>query len=596
MRIRRCATVVPFAVLLAGCSIDPVERGAQDGLFSANDEQAKLLAGEIGLKEVAATRPEVLRGAGKLSVKRVHIDDLGEAHDRLAQDIDGIPVFGAEAILHLNRRGQLIDVTDRIERDLRVDTKPSLSREEAIDIAVQQAGGATMLVGAPRAELQIYSERNGARLTYMVELEARTLEDDLSMPVVFVDAITSQIVASFDNLETARNRKTYTAKNLSTLPGTLVLSEGQAPSADAVLNQAHDNAGLTYDFYFSKYGRDSYNGAGAILSSTVHYNANYVNAFWNGSQMVYGDGDGSQSGPLTVLDIVAHELTHAVTSTSSALVYQNESGALNEAMSDIFGAAIEAQRDGAVSGNTWKIGEECWTPATAGDALRYMNDPALAGDYDHYASRYTGTSDNGGVHWNSGIANLAYYLMVAGGTHPRGKSSNVVPTLATNSLDSILKGAAIFYRANTVYLTANSTFADARTATVQAATDLYGAAEITAVSEAWTAVGVAAAPLWVTFAQQSNLSGARNNKKNFSYATPVGAQAIKFEMSDGSGDADLYVKWGSAPTTSSYDCRPYKAGNIEACSFNPAKQGTYYVMINGYQAYSGVTLKASSAP
>ncbi len=333
-------------------------------------------------------------------------------------------------------------------------------------------------------------------------------------------------------------------------------TEGQGASGDAVLDAAHDNAGITYDFYFSRFGRDSYNGAGATLTSTVHYSRNYVNAYWNGTQMVYGDGDGSQSGPLTVLDVVGHELTHAVTDTSSDLIYSNESGALNEAMSDVFGASIEAYRDGAVSANTWKIGEECWTPATAGDALRYMNDPALAGDYDYYPTRYTGTSDNGGVHWNSGIANLAFKLMVTGGTHPRGKTSNVVPALDANPYLSIEKGAAIFYRANTVYLTPSSTFADARNATAQAAADLYGSAAATAVNEAWTAVGVGAPPIWTAFDTKTNLSGAKSSSTNFSYVTPTGATAMKFEMSGGTGDADLYVKFGSAPTTTSYDCRP----------------------------------------
>ena len=123
-----------------------------------------------------------------------------------------------------------------------------------------------------------------------------------------------------------------------------------------------------------------------------------------------------------------------------------------------------------------------------------MNDPALAGDYDYYPTRYTGTSDNGGVHWNSGIANLAFYLMVTGGTHPRGKTSTVVPALDANAYTSIQMAAAIFYRANTVYLTPGSTFSDARGATAQAATDLYGAAAAAAVNEAWTAVGVAALP------------------------------------------------------------------------------------------------------
>jgi vibriolysin len=310
--------------------------------------------------------------------------------------------------------------------------------------------------------------------------------------------------------------------------------------------------------------------------------------------MVYGDGDGSQSSPLTVLDVVGHELTHAVTDTSSELIYANESGALNEAMSDIFGASIEAYRDGAVSANTWKVGEECWTPGTAGDALRYMNDPAAAGDYDYYPTRYTGTSDNGGVHWNSGIANLAFKLMVTGGSHPRGKTSNVVTALDANATTSIQKGAAIFYRANTVYLTPGSTFSEARGATAQAAADLYGSAAAATVNDAWTAVGVSAPPTWTVLSSVSNLSGSKGSSKTYTQVTPAGATALRFATSGGTGDADLYVKFGSAPTTSSYDCISGSATAEESCTILGAKQGTYYVLIKGYTAYSGVTYTVSS--
>jgi bacillolysin len=198
------------------------------------------------------------------------------------------------------------------------------------------------------------------------------------------------------------------------------------------------------------------------------------------------------------------------------------------------------------------------------------------------------------VHWNSGIANLAFQLMVSGGTHPRGKTSNVVPALDANPYSSIMKGAAIFYRANTVYLTPGSTFAEARGATAQAAADLYGSAAATSVNEAWAAVGVAAPPSWTVLYTQSNLSGARSSNTSFTHATPAGATAMKFETIGGTGDADLYVKFGSAPTTTSYDCRSAGATAAESCVINGAKQGTYYVLIKGYTAYSGATYKVSS--
>ncbi|KFA93995.1 M4 family metallopeptidase [Archangium violaceum] len=595
MRTRRLVSILPLVLLGSACSVDSTTADTQD-TQGTQDSNISTKAEGRGLEQFRAQRPDFFRGAGDVALKRTLRDERGLVHERVSQSFRGVPVFGAEAILHTDANGSVVSVTDRLARDLKVDTTPGLRAEEAIQIAVAQVGGSRALRADPKADLQILTDEigNGARLTYRVQLQSVTDKGAPSMPNLFIDAKTGEVVKQFDNLKTSRNRNTYNANNRTTLPGTLVRNEASGPSSDAVLNQAHDNAGFTYDFYFSKFGRDSYNGAGATLTSSVHYSRNYVNAYWDGTQMVYGDGDGSQSGPLTVLDVVGHELTHAVTDTSSDLVYANESGALNEAMSDVFGASIEAFRDGAVSANTWKIGEECWTPATAGDALRYMNDPAIAGDYDYYPTRYTGTSDNGGVHWNSGIANLAFKLMVTGGTHPRGKTTNVVPALDADAYASIMKGAAIFYRANTVYLTPGSTFSEARGATAQAATDLYGATAAAAVNEAWAAVGVAAPPSWTVLTTVSNLSGAKSSNTHYTHVTPAGATAMKFETIGGTGDADLYVKFGSAPTTTSYDCRSAGATSTESCTINGAKLGTYYVLIKGYTAYSGTTYKASS--
>ena len=592
MRTPRLVSILPLMLLGSACSVDSTEADTQ----ATQNSNLSTRAEGRGLEQLKAQRPEFFQGAGDVALKRTLRDERGLAHERVSQSFRGVPVFGAEAILHLDANGNVVSVTDRLARDLKLDTTPGLRAEEAIQIAVAQVGGSRALTADPKSDLQIlpHDIGNGARLTYRVQLQSVTAKGEPSMPNLFIDAKTGEIVKQFDNLKTSRNRNTYTANTRTTLPGTLVRNETSAPSSDAVLNQAHDNAGFTYDFYFSKFGRDSYNGTGGTLTSSVHYSKNYVNAYWDGTQMVYGDGDNSQSGPLTVLDVVGHELTHAVTDTSSDLVYSGESGALNEAMSDVFGASIESYRDGAVSANTWKIGEECWTPATAGDALRYMNDPALAGDYDYYPTRYTGTSDNGGVHWNSGIANLAFKLMVTGGTHPRGKTANVVPALNSNAYTSIQMGAAIFYRANTVYLTPGSTFSDARGATAQAATDLYGATAAAAVNEAWAAVGVAAPPTFTVISTVSNLSGARSSNTNYSHVTPAGATAMRFSLSGGTGDADMYVKFGSAPTTTSYDCMSAGATTTESCTINGAKQGTYYVLIKGYTAYSGTTYTVSA--
>jgi Zn-dependent metalloprotease len=169
-----------------------------------------------------------------------------------------------------------------------------------------------------------------------------------------------------------------------------------------------------------------------------------------------------------------------VTGNSANLVYQNESGALNEATSDIMAAAIESWAGGD---NPWWIGENCWV---ADAALRFMDDPSRDGSSrDHYSTRYTGTSDNGGVHWNSGIANLAFYLMANGGNHPK-------PEHRVNTVSGIgvATAANIWYRALTVYMTSGTDFAGARAATEAACADLYGATTCASVTAAWLEVGV----------------------------------------------------------------------------------------------------------
>ncbi len=595
MRISRCTPFVFVALAWAGCATpedDPVD--AKDGkTFVEQDEQSAKLAGELALQQLTH-RPELGLRMGDASVRRVLIDETGEAHVRIGQEIGGIPVFGGEAIVHIGADGLFNSVTDKVIHDINVDLTPAITDRDALNIAVLAMGGRDMLLGRPEVDLQILRRGGVDHLTYRVRLDMRTLHDEPTMPVVFVSAHTSKIVWSYDNLETAINRATYTARNRTNLPGTLLRSEGQGPVSDAVANQAHDNAGYTWNYYWNHHGRDSFDGAGAQIRSTVHYSRNYVNAFWNGAQMVYGDGDGVQSGPLTVLDVVGHEITHAVTERSSNLTYANESGALNEAMSDIFGAAIEAYRDGAVSANTWKVGEECWTPNTPGDSLRQMDDPGLYGDFDYWPTRYTGTSDNGGVHWNSGIANLAFALAVKGGTHPRGKTSTVVPALSSDPLTSIQMGAAIFYRANTQCLTAGSNFSDASACTQAAANALYGSAAAGSVAAAWTAVGVPAPLTYTVIDTRSNLSASKNVKLNFSYDKPSGATAMKFTLAGPNGDADLYVRRGAPPTTTTYDCRSAGATSNESCTITNAASGTYYVMINAYTAYSGLTFQASS--
>src|SRR5262249_8303214 len=152
---------------------------------------------------------------------------------------------------------------------------------------------------------------------------------------VLVNAVDSSIVDRMPHIHTAMNRAIYSANNGTSIPGTLKRSEGGAASTDAVVNSNYDLLGWTYNCYKNLFGRDSYNNAGAQMKSSVHYSTNYCNAFWNSTQMVYGDGSSGCSNLATEIDVTAHELTHAVTEYESNLTYSGESGGLNESMSDI---------------------------------------------------------------------------------------------------------------------------------------------------------------------------------------------------------------------------------------------------------------------
>lgn len=565
----------------------------------------KLASGNI---EVASR--EFLRGQATEVLKmdggedfqaiRTHRDELGQTHVRMQERVNGLPVIGAEYIVHSDAKGNVIGMNGRAVKGRDLPRHPSVDAWTAIEQAVAQYG----IEGAAYTDrptlVYVVNERGNSALAWRAT--ARYQDNGFeALDVIYADATTGDAVMRDAIIQHARNRRTYNANNTQTLPGTLILQETSGTTTDVSIQKAHDYAGVVYNYYSTIHGRDSYNNAGATLNSTVHFGVSYNNAGWDGSQMIYGDGDGSQFGPFSrALDVVAHELSHAVTEYSADLVYQNESGALNEATSDILGVATEAWSYGAVSALTWKMGEDCYTPGTAGDALRYMNDPEAAGDEDYYPTRYTGTADYGGVHSNSGIANLAFYLMVNGGTHPRGKTTVNVPALNATAATSINMGAKIWYRALTVYMNSSTNFQGARTATAQAATDLYGAAANDTVHKAWDAVAVPGTPgggggttVLTNGVAVTGIGASTGTWKHYKITVPASQTKLEIVMSGGTGDGDLYVKRGAQPTSSVYDYRPYLNGNNETVTVNNPVAGDWYISIYAYSTYSGVSLKAT---
>ena len=280
-------------------------------------------------------------------------------------------------------------------------------------------------------------------------------------------------------LAEALERTVCDARHGHRLPGTRVRREGDPESSDPPVNQAYDGAGITHDFFSRVLGRNSVDGRGFPLVSTVHYGTNFNNAFWNGRQMIYGDGDNKLfSGFTRAIDVIAHELTHGVTqfTVPGGLDYSGQSGALNESFSDVFGSVVKQWHlDQDVTQADWLIGSGIMMPA-AGKALRSMKDPGnpdLTWRGDDQPKSMDGYVNGGDVHTNSGIPNHAFYLAAT--------------ALGGHAWE---KAAPIWYRALPL-LTPESTFRDAAHATIHAVTLLgLGQQEKLAVSNAWKAVKV----------------------------------------------------------------------------------------------------------
>ena len=290
-----------------------------------------------------------------------------------------------------------------------------------------------------------------------------------------------------------KERIIYDAKNGTSLPGTAVRNEGDGPSIDVAVNEAYDGSGETYDLFMEAYSRNSIDNNGMRMDSTVHYRKGYDNAFWNGEQMVYGDGDEDQPAEerlfnrfTIAIDIIGHELTHGVTQFEAKLVYSNQPGALNESMSDVFGSLVKQRTlNQTASQADWIIGAGLLTENVNGVGIRSMkepgtayNDPILGKDPQpgHMKDYVNTVSDNGGVHINSGIPNRAFYItaMELGGY-------------------AWEKAGQIWYVTLRDKLNANSKFQECANLTYSVAADLFGSGSVEqmAVQKGWAEVGIA---------------------------------------------------------------------------------------------------------
>lgn len=318
------------------------------------------------------------------------------------------------------------------------------------------------------------------------KIAMETMAASASMRTMRTTLAMMPMMSAMPSPAATKHRLIYDMKNQDwPLPGTLIRSEGDAATTDEAANEAYDYSGYTYDFYLAEFNRNSLDGNGMQLVSSVHRSRNYNNAFWNGEQMVYGDGDGRCFVRFTkALDVVGHELTHGVVMHTCNLYYWGEPGALNEHFADVFGALVlqwHLKQD--VKHANWTIGAEIMGPGTKAKGIRtfkagkaFEKDPCFGTDPQpkNMKDIYTGPSDNGGVHINSGIPNHAFYVAAM--------------ELGGNAWE---KPGKIWYK-TMLALNNHSVFTDMADMTLQSATSLFGAgsAEVKAVQKAWNAVGL----------------------------------------------------------------------------------------------------------
>ncbi|WP_297097093.1 M4 family metallopeptidase [Thermomonas sp.] len=621
-----------FNALAAAITLSLVATGAQaagkvdlhkQDLNQLKQQYNAAVAAKGAVAPMAHARHAQLIGADANThlLMKAKREDYGVRNYRYNQSFRGVPIFGEGVVVSEDSAGNVRALFGNkvtgLERDIG-STTPRLSKAAAL-VAGKRAGLGNrisgMLTSNEKTELVIYVDDGGhGHLAYHVDFFADSATGGApTRPSVLVDANSGRVLKQWENLQHAlvgtgpggnsktgqyeygtnfgyldvtqsgttctmnnTNVKTVNLNNGSTNTSTTAFSYTcprntvkAINGAYAPLNDAHFFGGVIYNMY------QAYIGMAPLtfqLQMKVHYKTSYENAFWNGSAMTFGDG-ASTFYPLVSLDVSSHEVSHGFTEQQSNLTYSGMSGGMNEAYSDMAGEAAEYYMRGS---NDWKVGADIFKGT---GALRYMNNPPLDGSSIDNAANFTSSMD---VHYSSGVYNKAFYL------------------LATKAGWNTQKAFQVFARANRDYWTASSTFNQGACGVQTAATDLgFTVADVTA---AFTSVGVSCAStpppptgggVLTNGVAKTNQSGAAGASLNYTMVVPAGATGLKFVTSGGTGDADLYVKFGSAPTTTSYTCKSEGGTNAETCSIATAQAGTYYVLVKGYSAFSGMSITGS---
>ena len=486
--------------------------------------------------------------AQEFAAKPAESDNLGFHHVRLAQTFQGLRVVGGDLIVHFDKSGHAYQVNGSYVPDLQLDVVPQIGITQAVRIA--QADLAS--IGQPGGSLQtnarvVYARNVAPQLAYELTF---TYQDPKTGPACWrywIDARQGSVLFRYNDI---KKIAAPTANGTSTaITGNILAGEG---GQSVSVNGWHENTDIYYlyspdlswmiynvaisgwpdfntyayrttadwaatdpaemslgrnfeiaqSFYRDVMGRQSFDDAGKMARANAHEGIDFVNAYWDGYELYFGDGDGIEATSLAVLDVAGHEYTHAVTQYTSDLIYANESGALNESFSDVMAAAIEfyGQADGRASypnkvpgAADWLLGEDCWLSSTALRDIRNPRNPVTVGAGNEQPSRYrgkfwySGTGDNGGVHQNSGVQNFCFYLLSEGGSGTNDGLKYAVTGI------SITNAQQVAFRALTVYCTPSTDHQGARAAWLSAARDL-NTNWVMSVAQAWSAVGVSTRP------------------------------------------------------------------------------------------------------
>ncbi|MFD7293303.1 M4 family metallopeptidase [Streptomyces sp. NPDC059897] len=506
---------------------------------------ATLLAATLALAPTATAAPAP---AEATSVRDVITDPDGARHIRYDRTYGQLPVLGGDFVVHEAADGTYEGTDRAVSGSVSVPTTtPRLSAPKAADLAttlLREANPGTLLRGlVAKPRLVVDALHGSPRLAWRTTAAAKDSRGNPMARTVLTDATTGAGIDSWDSLETAAP----TGEGRSLYSGTVPLTTSRASSGGYQLSDATrgntytgdagdktdtcvlgiclerapakvftdaDNrwgtgetadrstaavdaqygTDRTWDYYKDMHGRIGIADDGKGSYNRVHYGKDYNNAFWDDNCfcMTYGDGDGKTFGPLVSLDVTGHEMSHGVTSATAALTYSGESGGLNEATSDIFGALVEFHADNPSDPGDWLIGEKIVKPGAKTSALRFMDRPSRDGkSADCWNKNVSGLD----VHYSSGVANHFAYLLAEGsGPKTVGGVRGDSPTCDKSELPGIGKEklGKIWYRALTVYMTSSTDYKGARTATLKAAKDLYGAdgKEYAAVAATWSAVAV----------------------------------------------------------------------------------------------------------